>query len=81
MIIDEMKAGRIDGKTYIDADWLLEQYKQAIYKQALEDVRAGVPERMANEKAEVYAEVYQYELGHDRCRTAVLEHLDLLGKE
>jgi len=47
-------------------------YKEG-YKQALEDVRAGVPSLDYDCSAEA--------VKHNTCRTTVLEHLDLLGKE
>ncbi len=57
----------------------LARKNKAVRKQTLEDVRAGVPPENTT--------AYGYESGrvkqriHNDVRTAVLEHLDLLGKE
>jgi hypothetical protein len=53
-------------------------YKEG-YKQALKDVRAGVPEHMQIIHGHVHGT--SYTAGHNDCSTTILEHLDLLGKE
>jgi hypothetical protein len=50
---------------------------RAAYQQALADVRAGVPPKSEPRGPWESAEC----MGVNDCRTAVLEHLDLLGKE
>jgi hypothetical protein len=54
-------------------DSFQKEYKKG-YQQALADVQTGVPE-----ESESFD--WMERLGHNTCRTAVLEHLDLLGKE
>ena len=64
-VIEEMNARRQDGKTYIDSEWLLSQYEQAI-TQDRSNIRAVLKDWITKNEKEL-SDPYPFDSKYSYC--------------